>query len=47
MEANQDLEVEYTPSLFSTRFKTSEEIFDNFNKFAKEGETFIICFYNQ
>lgn len=37
----EDLEFEYTPSLFSKRFKTSEEIVANFTSFAKTGKTAI------
>ena len=37
MDVNQ-LEDEYTPSLFSKRFENREELFDHYNKFTKEGE---------
>lgn len=42
MEAKQALEVEYTPSLFSRRFKTSGELMGNFVTFATNGKHFTI-----
>lgn len=37
MDVNE-LEDEYTPSLFSKRFENREELFEYYNKFTKEGE---------
>jgi hypothetical protein len=37
MDVNQ-LEDEYTPSLFSKRFENREDLFAHYNKFSSEGE---------
>lgn len=38
MEANQELEDQYTPSLFSKRFATRDELIDHHLEFTKKGE---------
>lgn len=38
MEANQHLEADYTPSLFSKRFPTRDELLAHYENFAKNGK---------
>lgn len=38
MESKEDLELEYTPSLFSRRFPTRDQLLEHFQTFAKSGD---------
>lgn len=43
MEANQALEVEYTPSLFSKRFQNREDLFSHYLEFSLKGKIKDFC----
>lgn len=40
----EDLEVQYTPSLFSKRFRSREELFKHFINFSKNGNQLIALY---
>ena len=38
MDVFKDLETEYTPSMFSKRFKSRDDLIEHYQRFAKEGK---------
>lgn len=38
MDTTRDMEVEYTPSLFTKRFQNRDDLFNHYIEFSQKGE---------